>query len=181
MQVDMMQTSGHFEYYSDKNCEVARLPYGRDKVAMYIFLPNQSMSLGSFIDNINQTVNDKYISKLQSVSNLVVELPKFKIEYYTNLNDVLTKLGMGTAFEGTANFDGMAPGLFISYVKHNAVVEVNEEGTEAAGVTRIGMSLGIAPGPSPIWFIVNRPFFFEIRDDRSGSILFMGAISNPTD
>ena len=181
MQVDMMQTSGQFEYYSDKNCEVARLPYGRDKVAMYIFLPNQTMSLNSFIANMNQTINDKYISELQSVSNLVVELPKFKVEYNANLNDALTKLGMGTAFEGTANFDGMAPGLFISSVQHNSFVEVNEEGTEAAGATSVLFSLGLSNGPTPMFFIVNRPFFFEIRDDRSGSILFIGAISNPTD
>jgi serpin B len=178
-QVDMMQTSGQFEYYSDENCEVARLAYGRDKGAMYIFLPNQNMSLDSFINYMNQTVNDKYISELQSVSNLVVELPKFKVEYNANLNEALTKLGMGTAFEGTANFDGIAPSLFISSVQHNAVIEVNEEGTEAAGATSVFMSFGISHGPTPIFFIVNRPFFFEIRDDRSGSILFMGKILNP--
>ncbi|MFH0749259.1 MAG: serpin family protein [Candidatus Bathyarchaeota archaeon] len=64
----------------------------------------------------------------------------------------------------------------MSFVDHKAIVEVNEKGTEAAAVTSVGIGITSVP-PS---FIVERPFFFEIRDDRSGSILFMGKILNPT-
>jgi serpin B len=184
--VDMMSTSGNFSYYSGENCQVARLPYGRDKIAMYVFLPDEGISLDSFIASLNQTAHDEYVSRLQPIGDLVVKLPKFKVEYgVKSLNSVLKKLGMETAFEPSeANFSGIASiapqNLYISYVDHKAIVEVNEEGTEAAAVTVVGMgatSVRIEP-PS---FVVNRPFFFEIRDDRSDSILFMGKILNPAE
>ena len=89
---------------------------------------------------------------------------------------------MGEAFDpDTANFDGMTStdpaGVWIGYVDHKAVVEVNEEGTEAAASTVVPVPLGPKP-PIPS-FTANRPFFFVIRDDRSGSILFMGKMMNP--
>jgi len=186
-EVDMMHTSGEFSYYTDETCQVARLPYGRDKIAMYIFLPNEGVSLDSFVANLNQTVHDEYISKLESVSNLIVELPKFKVEYgVKRLNGVLEKLGMGVAFDPyAANFSSIASlargVLYISFVDHKAVIEVNEEGTEAAAATVVGIMQATSIHDMPPSFIVNRPFYFEIRDDRSGSILFMGKILNPND
>jgi len=182
VQVDMMSTSGSFSYYSGENCQVARLPYGRDKIALYVFLPNEGMSLDSFMANLNQTTHDEYISRLQPRGDLTVKLPKFKVEYgVKRLNDVLKKLGMDMAFNPyEADFNGIASttpeNLYISYVDHKAIVEVNEKGTEAAAVTSVGEGVTSIP-PS---FVVNRPFFFEIRDDRSGSILFMGRIFSPT-
>ena len=180
--VDMMSTSGNFSYYSDDTCEVARLPYGRDKVAMYIFLPREGVSLDSFVAGLNQTVQDEYISRLQPLNDLTVEMPKFQVEYSANLNDVLNNLGMGVAFDpAKADFSGIAStvlgNLYVSYVDHKAVIEVNEEGTEAAAVTTVGVTMTIVTEtPS---FVVNRPFYYEIRDDRSGSILFMGEMLNP--
>lgn len=181
VKIDIMTTSGNFSYYSGKNCQVARLPYGRDKIAMYIFLPNEGIPLDSFILNLNQTIHDEYISSLRPKGDLTVKLPKFKVEYgVKRLNNVLKKLGMEIAFNPyAANFRGIAPitperNLYISYVDHKAIVEVNEKGTEAAAATSVAIALSSSPS-----FIVNRPFFFEIRDDRSGSILFMGKILNP--
>jgi serine protease inhibitor len=184
VKVDMMSTVGNFSYYyySGEKCQVARLPYGRDKVAMYVFLPDEGVSLDSFIASLNQTAQDEYVSKLQPVGDLVVKLPKFGVQYgVRRLNDVLKKLGMGIAFEPCeANFSDIAStapqNLYISYVDHKAVVEVNEKGTEAAAATVIGIGVTSVGIFSPS-FVVDRPFFFEIRDDRSGSILFMGKIA----
>jgi len=182
VQVDMMATSGNFSYYSGKNCQVIRLPYGRDKIAMYIFLPNEGVPLDSFIVDLNHAVHDEYISQLQPVGDLHVKLPKYKVEYgVKRLNSILKKLGMDISFKPyEANFSGIAStapeNLYISYVDHKAIIEVNEQGTEAAAVTSIGVGVTSLP-PS---LIVNRPFFFEIRDDRLGSILFMGKILNPS-
>jgi serpin B len=179
-----MSTSGNFSYHSGKDCQIARLPYGRDKVAMYVFLPDEGVSLDSFIANLNQTAHDEYVSRLQPEEGLVVKLPKFEVEYgVKHLNSVLEKLGMEIAFDRyEANFSGIAstaPGnLYISYADHKAIVEVNEKGTTAAAVTVVGIGI-TSVGPTPRSFVVNRPFFFEIRDDRSGSILFMGKILNP--
>lgn len=185
VKVDMMTSTGNFSYFSGENCEIARLPYGRDKVAMYIFLPKENVSLGSFVESLNQTVHDEYISKLRLQQDLTVEMPKFEVEYgVKRLNDALNELGMGIAFDPfQANFSGVAStplgNVYISYVDHKAVVEVNEEGTEAAAVTSVGVSFATSIHPAPRAFVVNRPFYYEIRDDRSGSILFMGEIINP--
>jgi serpin B len=182
VKVDMMTTSGEFSYYSGATCRVARLPYGRDKVAMYVFVPNEDISLDSFIANLNQTSHDEYISRLNRVDDLTVSLPKFEVEYgVKRLNSVLKKMGMEIAFDSyAANFNGIsstAPeSLWVEYVDHKAIVEVNEKGTEAAAATSVGVFMGAAPDS----FVVNTPFFYEIRDDRSGSILFMGEILNPT-
>jgi serine protease inhibitor len=178
VQVDMMSTSGNFSYYSAMDCQVARLPYGRDKIAMYIFLPRWGIPLDSFVANLNQTSHDMYINQLHPVDGLSVKLPKFKVDYgVKRLNTALMKLGMEVAFDPEeANFSGIAPGqLWMSYVDHKAIVEVNEQGTEASAATSVSMAWGMGP-PS---FVVDRPFFFEIRDDRSGSILFMGTVSRP--
>jgi len=177
VKVDMMSTSGNFSYYEGKNFEVVRLPYGRDKIAMYVFLPHEGVTLDSLIGNLNQTTFDEYIVKLHPISDLTVKLPKFRIEYGTKrLNNALTKLGMGIAFGPDANFEGIADvkPLFIGYVDHKAVVEVNEKGTEAAAATVVALGRAVRPS-----FIANRPFLFVIRDDRSGTILFMGKMVNP--
>jgi serpin B len=105
----------------------------------------------------------------------VIMLPRFNLEYEILLNDALKALGMEVAFDSRANFDDIAPGLFISEVKHKAFVEVNEEGTEAAAVTAVT----IAESYGPFLFIVDRPFFFAIHDDETGTVLFMGIVIEP--
>lgn len=177
-----MSQTAKFRYYQDENIQIARLPYGRDKVAMYIFLPAQGITIDSFIGNLTQQSLDDSFTRLHAPIKLSVVMPKFRIEYGTkHLNDALTNLGMGVAFDPyNANFNGIAPvspdqNLFINFVDHKAYVDVNERGTEAAAVSFVVVQSVSAP-PS---FIVDRPFFFVIRDDRTGSILFMGKIENP--
>jgi len=180
---EMMATSGKFSYYSGEDFKIARLPYGRDKIAMYILLPDEDESLESLLEVLNQTTFDDCLSRLSPVNELKVKLPKFRLEYGTKrLNDVLTNLGMGVAFDmHAANFSGIAPidqeNLYIDFVDHKAFIEVNEQGTEAAAATVVGIALSSAPMETT--FYADRPFFFVIRDDRSGSILFMGSIVNP--
>ena len=182
VEVDMMSTAGNFSYYSGESFQAVRLPYGRDKLAMYLFLPHENVSLDSVIADLSQTTHEEYINRFKYVGDHVINLPKFTVEYgVKRLNRVLEKLGMEIAFSPTAaNFSGIAStapeNLYISYVDHKAVVEVNEKGTEASAATIVGIGLTSLP-PS---FTVNRPFFFTISDDRSGSILFMGQIVNPT-
>jgi serine protease inhibitor len=185
VRLEMMSTKDKFSYYAEdwggEGLQIARLPYGRDKIAMYIFLPGRDGSLESLLEGLNQTMFDDYLGRLSQVDKLNVKLPKFKLEYGTKrLNDALTNLGMGVAFDMVAaNFSGIAPidpwNLYIDFVDHKAFIEVNEKGTEAAATTVVGIALTSA---SPM-FYVDRPFFFAIRDDRSGSILFMGKIVNP--
>jgi serine protease inhibitor len=182
VKVDMMSTNGNFSYYEGENFKAARFPYGRDKIAMYVFLPNMDVTLDSLINSLSPESWQNYVSEFKIVKGLEVKFPKFKLEYgVKRLNDVLEKLGMGIAFDPShANFRGIAStDLFIDFVDHKAAIEVNEKGTVAAAATAVGVSLTSVPAPTPI-FIVDRPFFFIIRDDRSGTILFMGKVVDPT-
>ena len=111
-----------------------------------------------------------------------VKIPRFKLEYETDLIPALSALGMGIAFTRQANFSGLSSiPVQIDQVKHKTFVEVNEEGTEAAAVTSIGIRTTSVMIPTePFNMVVNRPFFCAIRDNQTGTILFMGAIAEPT-
>ena len=113
-----------------------------------------------------------------------IALPRFKVEYTVTLNDALKALGMGVAFdEGRANFRGMiesSGNVYISQVKHKTFAEVNEEGTEAAAVTSTEMRATSAMRPRQRFrMVVDRPFFCAIRDNTTGTVLFMGSITDP--
>jgi serine protease inhibitor len=105
-----------------------------------------------------------------------LKLPKFKLEYgIKDLNDSLISLGMESAFSDAADFSGISEGILISSVLHKAVIEVNEEGSEAAAATAVGMELADAL-EDQITFIADRPFVFLIIDDTTGIIMFMGKV-----
>ncbi|MBN1683173.1 serpin family protein [Candidatus Bathyarchaeota archaeon] len=180
---ELMHNIEKYFYYLDDNVQVARLPYGRDKIAMYVFLPKEGINLDDYTESLDQQTLEDIFSGM-TLTELELTLPKFKVEYGKKaLKDVLTKLGMGIAFDrAQANLEGIASveseNLFISFVDHKAVIEVNEKGTEAAAVTNVG--IGLTSIPMRTKFTVNRPHLLMIRDDRSGSILFMGKITDPT-
>jgi serpin B len=119
-----------------------------------------------------------WLRQLQE-EDLIVSMPRFKVGSDLLLNDALKGLGMTDAFSGgTADFSGMtgARDLFIDAVVHKAVVEVAEDGTEAAASTAVVMK----KDPAPRRFLADHPFIFMIRDRASGSILFMGRVVDPT-
>lgn len=182
--VDTMHQKEDFKYVEGNNFDAARFPYGRDQVAMYIFLPYNETSIDTFIMGITQETLEKSIDQMHTERDLNVRIPKFRFEYgVKRLNDVLIELGMGVAFDRNyADFSDIADvrpeNLYIAFVDHAAVIEVDEKGTEAAAATNVGISLTSAPPPSKNFF-VDRPFFFIIRDDRTNTILFMGKITNP--
>jgi serine protease inhibitor len=120
----------------------------------------------------------KFDSKVGSI-----QLPKFKVDYETELVPILKSLGMTIATEpDRADFSGIAPPptLYINQVKHKTFIEVNETGTTAAAVTSVEVSAGSAAPVSPFQMIVNRPFFIAIEDQKTHVILFMGSIYDPT-
>jgi serine protease inhibitor len=102
-----------------------------------------------------------------------LQLPRFKLEYgIKNLNQSLTSLGMGEAFTAKADFSGIRQEVCISRVLHKAIIEVNEEGSEAAAATAVEMQVSAAV--EPLAFIADRPFLFLIAEEETGTILFMG-------
>ena len=174
----MMARSGRYRYVEDAGFQAAKLPYVKDEIGMYVFVPSDS-TLVAFLDALNGERFDDMIARFSRRDGEVV-IPRFKMEYEAKLNDALTRLGMGVAF-GDADFSDMGDlGLFIDYVKHKAIVEVNEEGTEAAAVTAVAMASALSIGqPPPFRLVADRPFFFAIRDDSTGTLLFAGVLYEP--
>lgn len=176
----MMSQSGRYRYYEREEFQAVSLPYGDERVSMYIFLPKQSSSLKEF-QKVLTIKNWRSWMPLFHRREGDIVLPRFKVEYSKSLNGTLIDLGMGEAFSSNANFEDMGAGaLMISQVIHKAVIEINEEGAEAAAAT-VAILL---TGPRRVEFsrfrmIVERPFFYAIRDNQTGVLLFMGFVLNP--
>lgn len=189
-QVSMMHKTDWYPHYANENFQAVSLPYGDGQMGMYIFLPNQATDLNTVLGHLNTEDWEGWMSQF-STQEVALVMPKFKLEYAVELKKALRQLGMGIAFDGAnADFSRMrvAPvPVFISYLNHHAIVEVNEEGTEAATGTFVFFEEEDLVGPDaadaappPIPFIVDRPFFFAIRDNQTETVLFMGAVVDPT-
>lgn len=180
--VPMMSHSARYSYASQSSLEAIRLLYADGTFAMYVILPKDEAAMRSFLQGLTAERFSAYISSLQS-SPGTIDLPRFSISYRETLNKTLTKLGMGVAFENSADFSGIRPRpaqLRISEIRHASFLKVDEEGTEAAAATTTGMALASArPVTQPFHMVVDHPFFVAIRDERSGQILFMGVIEEP--
>ena len=173
----LMKQDDKLPYLETDNFQSVSLTYGENKrLSMHVFLPK---NLDSFISSLNLDNWNKWMPKYYETKGTIL-LPRFKMEYEKELKNLLTKLGMGTAFQDNADFRGIGDGLKISAVKHKTYVDVNEEGTEAAAVTSINVGItSIGIGEKPFYMEVNKPFFFVIRDNQTEEILFMGIIQNP--
>ncbi|MGL5192171.1 MAG: serpin family protein [Chroococcales cyanobacterium] len=172
----MFQTQ-EFAYYENALFQAISLPYGNTaEVNLYIFLPNPEVGLDLFLEQLNIENWNLWFKQYWEHKPVKLGLPRFKIEYDIELKDILTAMNMGIAFSSQADFSSITTEPFwISKVKHKTFLEVNEEGTEASAVTGI---LGTRSGP--VDMIIDRPFFFAIRDDSTGTLLFMGTLVNPT-
>ncbi|MEH2155034.1 serpin family protein [Nostoc sp.] len=176
----MMSQNGDYRYYETEQFQAVSLPYGKDgKVSFYIFLPKQNSNLKDFYQNLNVDNWEKWMTQFNKQKGFI-RLPRFKTDYEVTLNDALKSLGMEEAFSNKANFSGMGKNFAISQVKHKTFVEVNEEGTEAAAATSVGIvATSLREEAEPFRMIVDRPFFCVIRDNQTGNVLFMGSIIEP--
>ena len=176
----MMSQKGDYRYYENEQFQAVSLPYGADgKISFYIFLPKQNSSLKALYQNLSLENWQKWMAQFNKREGFI-RLPRFKTDYDVTLNDALKALGMEEAFSKQANFSGIGKNLTISQVKHKTFVEVNEEGTEAAAATSVGIeATSFRQKPEPFRMIVDRPFFCAIRDNETGSVLFMGSIVEP--
>jgi serine protease inhibitor len=164
--------------HQNSDVQIVDLPYSRGAFSMTLLLPGHGRSLDSLVGMLDSERWSDWMGRL-SEQRLDVFLPRFKLEYEQSLNETLKALGMDRAFlPGGADFTGMSPlgrDLFIDEVTQKTFIEVNEEGTEAAAVTSVGMGVVSLP-PS---FRADRPFLVVIRERLSGTILFIGTIGAP--
>lgn len=182
-QTPMMSRRGKFRYTHGDGFQAVELPYAGDRLRMIVFLPVTNSSPSKLLARFNGTDwGENILPRFVSREGTVV-LPKFKLDCRLLLNDPLGKMGMQGAFiPGTANFSRISNDpLFVSEVLQKSFVDVNEEGTEAAAVTTVMVVATAAMRPvEPFKMIVNRPFFFVICDAKTGTILFMGVVNDPT-
>ena len=168
-------------YAQHPELDIVELSYLGDTLAMIILLPKQIDGLAAIERELSTPRLSQWLDALHR-QDVLVSLPRFKTSCRFSLTNALASLGMHDAFNPhQANFSGMADlvePLFISDVIHQAVVEVNEEGTEAAAATAVVMAKRALPSRPPT-FVADHPFLFLIRDKSTGSILFVGRMSNP--
>jgi serpin B len=168
-------------YAQGDGYQAIELAYAGETAAMDIILPDEG-HFEAFESSLDKDVYDEIISGMQP-SAISISLPKFEFTKDFSLAAVLEEMGMPDAFDrDAADFSGMTgkKDLFISNVIHKAFVAVDEEGTEAAAATAVIMEAAGAMMPDAS-FIADHPFIFIIRDTRSGQILFIGRVLNPTE
>lgn len=173
----MMSRTGDYRILRGENFEAIRLPFGKGAVHMVVLLPEPSTDLKTFVAGVTTEKWEGWMTALAKTpaGGMVFTLPRFKVEYKAELNAPLGDLGMASAFASGADFSPMGlSGDHLGLVRHKAVMEVNEEGAEAAAVTG-----GITVVSVPPSFTADRPFLCAIRDEKTGTNLFLGAITNP--
>lgn len=179
--VSTMRKRSAFHYSEDEFVQVLELPYQGKSLSLLIILPRDNLTV---VENDLTLKNySKWINGL-SYSVVDIELPSFKIGYAKELNDTLISMGMMDAFDvDRADFSGMdgikhPEGFFISKAIHQSYIEVNEEGTTATAATIMLARLGGIYDEYK-QFHANRPFIFLLRENVTGSILFIGRVQNP--
>lgn len=176
----LMVQTGSYKYYETEQFQAVSLPYGKKQVSMYLFLPKKTSSLSDFTKTLTAENWQQWMKQFRTQPGSV-QVPRFKLEYEVNLKTALSALGMPIAFDArNATFDQLSTvATKIDQVKHKTFVDVNEEGTEAAAATSIGIVTTSMPIGEPFQMVVDRPFFCAIRDNKTGTVLFMGAIVDP--
>lgn len=180
-EVDMMFISRDYmvSFDRDLGCKLLELPYVNNDLSMFILLPNKVDGLGELEAKLSQDFLKSMMSKMRKIK-VQCSLPRFKLEYSCSLNDTLISLGMKDLFSaGVCDLSGMdgTRELFVSAAVHKAFIEVNEEGSEAAAATGIAISLMCMP--ETMEFKADHPFLFFIRENHSGTILFLGRLCLP--
>jgi serpin B len=180
VQVPMMNQTEQFGYAETDTLQVLELPYVGEELSMVILLPKRTDGIGELERELAGESLSKWLGAVRR-QEVIVSMPKFKLTSKFSLGQVLRSMGMTAAFSEQADFSGMTGGrdLFISAVVHQAYVDVNEEGTEAAAATGVTMRVtSVGPVRTPV-FRADHPFIFLIRDTTSDSILFLGRVMNP--
>lgn len=176
VRVDMMRAQSYYKAYNGANEKVIELPYEDDKTSMVVVLPNNMEGY--------EMTNANYIGINAGLYTQEVNLSLVKFTFETptfELKSLLQELGLVSAFENGADFSGMRKekDLKIGTALHKAKIIVNEEGTEAAAATVVGMiqTTSVHIKPPVMQFVVDKPFYYFIKDIKTGAILFMGRMN----
>jgi serpin B len=176
--VPMMSVESTFPATATGDYSAVELPYGGGAFSMIVVVPREGLSVDSLIAELDAARWQALLDGLTEREG-EVQIPRFRLEWKDSLNRPLIDMGMGIAFDSyRADFSGIShdASLFISSVEQKTYVNVDEEGTEAAAVTSVG--LGVTSVPSAL-LRADRPFLFAIRERFSGTLLFIGKMAVP--
>jgi serine protease inhibitor len=176
----MMNQAGSFPYLSGAAFQAVELPYGQtNRLSMLIILPAVGVNLRSFVANMTNQELSRWIADLEP-TQVSIGLPRFTANYASSLISALTSLGMGVAFNPNADFADLASGVgvHISAVEHEAVMQVDESGTVAAAATTVTVGTTVVVRNASM--TMSRPFFYAILDGKTGALLFIGTLIDPT-
>ena len=176
--VPMMKTEEEFRYQDNDDFRVVRLPYGNGAFNMMVILPQTGKTLSDVTRALKTSDWNEFL-QIMVRCDVDLWLPKFETKYSKKLNDILSDMGMPSAFSGiNADFKAMSDdALCLSFVKQDAVIKVDEEGTEAAVVSSAGMEATSAGPGEHIVFHADHPFLYLITESSTGAILFAGKYS----
>jgi serpin B len=179
--VPTMHQKEHFGYAEGEDWQALEMRYAKSTLAMNLILPRAVDGLPALEGKLTTSALGEKLQALKS-EEVIVSLPRFKATLGFDLTRTLAEMGMPKAFSPAADFSRMSSGdrLMISVVVHKAFVDVNEQGTEAAAATGVGVKLAAAPiRQEPKVFNADHPLLVLIRDTATGSILFLGRVTNP--
>jgi serine protease inhibitor len=179
--VPMMHQGQDLKTASIDGFTLVDLPYGQGNFSMLVALPDEGMHVEELAGKMNQAQWNGWLDQLETNTHSVeLSMPRFKFGYKKLLNEDLINLGMGVAFTGSADFSKISDqGLMITSVLHQSFIETSEEGTEAAAATVVEMGTTSVNPESTRKIDINRPFLFFIHENSTGTILFMGKVTDP--
>jgi serpin B len=170
-----------FDYFGNETLQALELSCAGGDHAMVILLPRRWNGLAELEMSLGPKPLDSWIKGMRAPEEIDITLPRFLLSGQVSLTESLAKLGMRLAFEGIADFSGIngkSHDLFLSDVLHAATIDVNGKGIEAAAT--VGYISPDAFGDEPVSFHADHPFVFLIRDKRTGCILFLGRLADPS-
>jgi serpin B len=177
--VPTMHLAHRLRHAATADLQAVELPYRGDQLSMVVLLPRPGLDVAKLEQTLTAESVDRVLAQLRS-ADVRLSLPRWKSTWEGRLNQTLTQQGIRKVFsESEADLSGIAKDrLFVSFVVHKAFVKVDEEGTEAAAVTGVGVSVTSVP-PPPVVFRADRPFLYLIRDRVSGTVIFLGRLASP--
>ena len=177
--VDMMTRKGYMNYAEFQGCQLVELPYEGGRYSMYVLLPAEGMDINEAVGYLSEDLYNEAMKALEP-KEVLLRMPKAKVETSLLLNETLQSMGIKSAFTSAADFKGiseMGP-LVLDQVKQKCYVEISEKGTEAAAVTVAQIRLTSARPSSYVKMTVDRPYIFFIVDTQNSNVMFAGRVMN---
>jgi len=178
--IDTMHIKEKFNYFEDEFTQVIEIPFNKDSASAIVFLPRKDNDINYFIADLEEKKIKEYIDRMEPYT-VDLSLPKFELEFSSQLNEALQKLGMKEAFNpAKADLTGMRKegNIYISKVIHKTYLKIDESGAEAAGVTAVVIKTrGFDPKNKRM--VINRPFFMILKSKdlpQNYDALFMAKI-----